>query len=213
MQRPRTPAAPSGRPGDRRTMHGRSEKNALTGALDMEAIRARGLLLRPLQEGDAAAWTQAVRESVQTASPWLPWCHAEYGEAEAQSWIRNCVVNGRALRSFEYGVFTKDGRHLVGGAGLNFIDWPNRCANLSYWVRQSLQRRGIATVCVAILSDFAFRKLGLQRLEIVVAEGNEASAAVARKSGALLECVARNRLFLNGSPVAARVYSLIPPPP
>jgi RimJ/RimL family protein N-acetyltransferase len=176
----------------------------------MAVIRARGLVLRLLEATDVEELTQAVRESVDSAGPWLPWCHAEYGEKDARTWIRNCQLNARARRAFEFGVFKKDGKHLVGGAGLSFIDWPNRCANLGYWVRQSLQGRGVASTCVTALSEFGFRKLALHRIEIVVAVGNDASAAVARKSGALLECVARNRLFLHGSPVPAQVFSLIP---
>ena len=176
----------------------------------LQRIHVQGCLLRPFEESDAAQFVQAARESVASAGPWLPWCHAGYDEDEARTWFRNCHVNARARRAFEFGIFSEDGSHLWGGAGLNFIDWPNRCANLGYWVRQSRQQQGIATACVAALSEFGFRSLGLHRIEIVVAVGNEASAAVARKSGALLECVARNRLFLHGAPVAARVYSLAP---
>lgn len=166
--------------------------------------------MRPLEANDSTTLTEAVRESVESAGPWLPWCHSGYGEQDARDWISNCQLNAKARRSFEFGVFTRNGKHLIGGAGLSFIDWPNRCANLGYWVRQSLQGRGVASACVATLSEFGFLKLGLSRIEIVVAIGNEASAAVARKSGALLECVARNRLLLHGSPVAAQVYCLIP---
>jgi hypothetical protein len=43
-----------------------------------------------------------------------------------------------------------------------------------------------------------------------VAVGNLHSEGVARKSGALFESVARNRLFIHGQPVQASVYSLIP---
>ena len=40
--------------------------------------------------------------------------------------------------------------------------------------------------------------------------GNTASAGVAEKAGAQFEGIARNRLTLQGRPVPARVYSLIP---
>ncbi|NML15713.1 GNAT family N-acetyltransferase [Azohydromonas caseinilytica] len=176
----------------------------------LQRIHVPGCLLRPFEERDAADFVQAARESLETAGAWLPWCHAGYNEDEARTWFRNCHVNARARNTFEFGVFATNGEHFLGSAGLNYIDWPNRCANLGYWVRQSRQRQGIATACVAALSEFGFRNLGLHRIEIVVAVGNEPSAAVARKSGALFEGIARNRLFLHGAPVAARVYSLVP---
>jgi RimJ/RimL family protein N-acetyltransferase len=49
----------------------------------------------------------------------------------------------------------------------------------------------------------------MHRVEIVVAVGNHASERVARKSGALHECVARNRLWIRDQPVAASVFSLV----
>ena len=112
--------------------------------------------------------------------------------------------------------FTRqDGNDFIGGAGLNLIVRRNFYCNLGYWVRQSQQRKGIASAsasaCVAALSEFGLRELGLLRIEIVVADDNEPSTAVARKAGAELECVAGNRLLFRGQPVAASVFSLVPP--
>ncbi|MBC3811895.1 GNAT family N-acetyltransferase [Undibacterium aquatile] len=44
----------------------------------------------------------------------------------------------------------------------------------------------------------------------MIAIANLASRRVADKVGAQLECLARNRLHLNGNSVDAAVYSLIP---
>ena len=57
---------------------------------------------------------------------------------------------------------------------------------------------------------YAFGSLALHRVEIVVAVGNDASEGVARKSGALFECIARNRLLIRGVSVPASVFSLVP---
>ncbi|MEK0266438.1 GNAT family protein [Stenotrophomonas rhizophila] len=43
-----------------------------------------------------------------------------------------------------------------------------------------------------------------------MAVGNEASERVAVKAGALREGVARNRLVIDGRPVAAQMFSLVP---
>jgi RimJ/RimL family protein N-acetyltransferase len=57
---------------------------------------------------------------------------------------------------------------------------------------------------------YAFNTLGMQPIEIVIAAGNTASEAVARKYGAQFECNARNRLQLRGIPVSAAIFSVIP---
>jgi hypothetical protein len=43
-----------------------------------------------------------------------------------------------------------------------------------------------------------------------VANGNLRSESVAKKSGAVFECVARNRLHIHGVSVPASVFSLVP---
>ncbi|EQD34665.1 acetyltransferase, partial [mine drainage metagenome] len=100
-----------------------------------------------------------------------------------------------------------------GGAGLNRIDARHRSANLGYWVRHARQGRGIATQAARALLAFGFDTLQLARIEIVAAEGNAASAAVARKAGATLEYVARNRLIVGGRAVPARVFACVPMTP
>jgi RimJ/RimL family protein N-acetyltransferase len=98
----------------------------------------------------------------------------------------------------------------VGAAGLNRIDPLHGMANLGYWTRTSRLRQGAALAATRALQAIAFETLGLTRLEIVVAEGNEGSVAVARLAGGTRECLARNRLRVGGRPVPAHVFSLVP---
>jgi RimJ/RimL family protein N-acetyltransferase len=108
----------------------------------------------------------------------------------------------------EFGIFLTSGE-FVGGCGLNQISRLNKLCNLGYWVRQSRQRAGAATAATLALRDLAFASLGLARVELVVAVGNDASVAVANKVGATQECVAEHRLQLHGKATAAHVFSFI----
>lgn len=177
----------------------------------MEPILSHGLCLRPLQDGDAESLVVAARESVATVGRWMPWCHSEYTAEEARQWIAVCEQTLAEKSAFNLGVFLADGTELLGGGGLNQFNKLHNFCNLGYWVRESQQRQGIATRIVQALADYGFSVLGVTRIEIVVAEGNEPSNAVARKAGAQLECMARNRLVGRDGPVAASVYSLVPP--
>ncbi len=169
-----------------------------------------GVLLRPFENTDAAEFARAVRESASGMSRWMPWCHAGYTEEEALAWFDLCRESLHQASAFEFGVFSGDGQRFLGGAGLNLFNRQHGLCNLGYWVRQSRQGLGVATACARLLSRHAFAEHALHRVEIVVAVGNDASAAVAVKAGAMLECVARNRLLLRGEPVAAQVFSLVP---
>lgn len=167
-------------------------------------------MLRPFERADAEAFAVAARESHATVGRWMPWCHAGYTTDEARNWFEMCAQGLASRTGFEFGLFTEDGKELLGSAGLNHFNLDHNFCNLGYWVRQSRRRQGIALHAARALVDFGFYTLGLTRIEIVVAVGNEPSDALARKLGAVFECVARNRLMIGYTPVAASVYSLVP---
>ena len=176
----------------------------------MLSITHQGLRLRAFELHDAQAFTQAVRESIPTVGRWLSWCHDEYAEDDALVWFSLCELGRTDGSSHEFGIFDEATGELLGGAGLNHFNTDHNFCNLGYWVRQSAQGRQVAPRAAAALARFGFEQLGLTRIEIVTAEGNDASSAVAIKLGATLECLARHRLVIHGTPVAARVHSLIP---
>ncbi|NKI94644.1 GNAT family N-acetyltransferase [Rhizobacter sp. SG703] len=176
----------------------------------MEPLRFDGMVLRPWTRDDARAMAEAARESTGTIGRWMDWCHPGYGVRDAIDWVDVCADSLAQGQACEFGLFDERSGRLVGGAGLNQFNTVHRVCNLGYWVRQSAQGQGIATRAARSLASYGFSALGFQRIEIVVAEGNEASLAVARKLGAQFECLARNRLVIRGNPVSAWVHSLVP---
>ena len=72
--------------------------------------------------------------------------------------------------------------------------------------------KGAAFAAIQALTHFGFSKLELGRIEIVVAAGNSPSLSLAAKSGAVRECLARNRLRVHGKFTDAYVFSFTPPP-
>ena len=94
--------------------------------------------------------------------------------------------------------------------GLNRIDHENRRANLGYWIRTSRTGSGIATAVTRLLARWAFQELKLNRIEIVVATGNQSSQRVAEKAGARREGTLRNRIKVREDLHDAIMYSLVP---
>ncbi|MFZ6657461.1 GNAT family N-acetyltransferase [Undibacterium sp. TJN19] len=175
----------------------------------MKKIIAPGICLRALEAGDAEQFAAVVLESVPTVGRWMSWCHAGFTVDGAHEWFDACNRARAESTAYEFGIFTEDGKELLGGCGLNLISKMHNYCNLGYWVRQSKQGQGIATQVARILAEAGFRHMGFNRIEIVVAEGNELSMQVARKLGAQHECMARNRLMVDGQPVSASINSLI----
>jgi RimJ/RimL family protein N-acetyltransferase len=176
----------------------------------MPILDANEFFLRALVAADAAAVVEAIRESVASVGVWMPWATPTYSKIEAAIWIEACAASRAAGTAHEFGIFNKSDGLLVGAAGLNQFNQLHNFCNLGYWVRETAQRRGAASSATKTLCSFAFNELRFTRVEIVALVGNGASAAVARRAGATLECIARNRLQFRGEPHDAYVYSIIP---
>ena len=113
-------------------------------------------------------------------------------------------------RAYIFHVLDVSNNQVVGFAQLNLINRIYQMANLSYQVRTSRTGQGIASEAARLVACFGFEKLGLQRIEVVVAIDNAPSLRVAEKIGAVREGLLRNRLLINGSPRDAYMHSLIP---
>jgi len=151
----------------------------------------------------------AAMESIATVGRWMPWCHSARTMEEGVKWLRNTQASWDLGAEYEFTLFTPSGEYL-GAAGLNQFNRVHNFANLGYWVRESRQRQGIAVEAATLLADFGFSSVGLNRIEIIIAEENYPSRGVAEKLGATYEGIARNRLLLRGIPIPAAVYSLVP---
>lgn len=173
-------------------------------------LAAGPFLLRPFTSSDAPSFAAAIRESGATVGKWMTWAHAGYTDADALSWFAHCDSERANGTSYEFGIFHAESQILVGGCGLNQFNAVNGFCNLGYWVRESWQRKGAGLAAIQALTSYAFSELGLGRVEIVVAAGNEPSAALATRAGATRECLARNRLKLHGNYADALLFSLIP---
>lgn len=141
----------------------------------------------------------------------MSWAHEGYSAADALSWFEHCDHERELGSSHEFGIFDATSHQLIGGCGLNQFNAVNGFCNLGYWVRESWQRKGAGLAAIQALTGYGFSKLQLGRIEIVVAAGNTPSLALAAKSGAIRECLARNRLKVHGKFTDAYVFAHFPP--
>lgn len=165
------------------------------------------ITLRPFTLQDIDAFTQAVNESVSSLQPWLPWAHENYHPDEAARWIdftRIQRCNGEA----EEFAIVDDNDRLLGGAGIRFAKQADEWSALGYWVRSDTQRQGVATRAVAQLVEFGFNYPHINQLEILAAEENYASRAVALRSGFTLVDYRYGLIVLESGAVNTAIYHL-----
>lgn len=166
------------------------------------------ILLRPFRLDDAPGLCYAVRESLRELSPWMSWATDAYGEQTAREYIT--IARARWEEHTFYAFAVLRGGDLLGACTLSSIHPIYHFCNLGYWVRTSCHGQGIAGRAAKLTARFAFEHLGLIRVEIVIAVGNQASLRVAEKIGAHPEGVLLNRMVIGRSISDAHMYSLLP---
>ena len=168
------------------------------------------ITVRPLTRADTDSLFATVRQSIESLCYWMPWCTPHYSHEDAATWTALCETGWRDKTEFPLGIFDAMTGQVMGATGINNINHAYHSGNLGYWLGTPYRTRGFASVAALMAADIAFTELGLTRLEIVVLLNNEASHRVARAVGATRECNARNRLYFQGQPAEATVYSLVP---
>ncbi len=167
-------------------------------------------LVRPLKPGDTNSLFDVVRASLAELNYSLPWCKLDYAIEDAAAWISYSQSAWQNRNEFPLGVFDAASGQVIGAAGISQINRLSCVGNIGYWVGTPYVGRGVARFAAKQAAQLGFGELGLTRLEIVTLTQNRASQRVAEAVGATRECIARNRLYFQGKPHDAVVYSLIP---
>jgi ribosomal-protein-serine acetyltransferase len=150
-----------------------------------ERHEADGFVLRSYEVGDGALLYEAARESYEQLRPWMPWAKQEQTVEESEALVRG--FRGRYLlgEDFTLGVFSPDGRRLLGGSGFHLREGPlsSACAELGLFIRTSEAGRGLGTKVTLALLAWGFSDWPWQRLAWRCDARNLASLRVAAKSG------------------------------
>ena len=175
-----------------------------------QEIKDDKILMRPFRFEDAEETYTAVRESLADLKPWMSWAHDEYSLSDSKEFIRITRARWGEGTLFAFVITDKQSGSVLGGCSLSHIHPVYHLCNLGYWVRSSRRGEGVAVRATQLAARFAFEKIGLIRVEIVIALENRASIRVAEKVGANHEGILRNRMVVGRKVYDAHMYSLIP---
>jgi ribosomal-protein-serine acetyltransferase len=166
--------------------------------------------LRPMANAEPDEVYQAVRESLADLSLWMSWASEAYTIEDTRDWLALVAETWESGENYAFAIYDAQDGCLSGGGGLNHINPYYRLCNLGYWVRSSRAGRSFAPRATQLLARFAIEQLGLIRVEVVAAVGNERSLRAAEKAGARREGVLRNRILVGEKIYDAVMHSLIP---
>jgi RimJ/RimL family protein N-acetyltransferase/GrpB-like predicted nucleotidyltransferase (UPF0157 family) len=161
--------------------------------------------LRPWKAADLRDITECCQD------PEIPrWTRvpSPYGEEHARMFLAETEHSRLAGEQLSMAVTAAGGGELLGAIGLR-AQGEDRGADVGYWVAAPARRRGTAVRALRLLSGWALRVLGAERVQVVAHPLNEASQRVALRAGFRREGLLRKYQFSNGSWEDRVAFSLL----
>lgn len=164
-------------------------------------IELEDMVLRPPRMSDWAEWAVVRADSRDFLKPWEP----TWGEDALIKSVfrRRHKINARGLREgsiYPFFIFLTPGQALAGGINIvNVRRGVVQSGNLGYWMSARHAGNGIMGQALAAVKRFAFKELGLHRLEASCLPENEASIRLLLKCGFQEEGSVRQYLRIDGA--------------
>ena len=127
-----------------------------------------------------------------------------YTESDAKQWIK--LAGTSPVTNFAIASQVE----AIGSIGFTLqSDIYKRSAEIGYWIGEPHWGKGIATLALGSIVQYAFANYDLTRLYATVFESNSASARVLEKNGFKLEARLIKSITKNGHTMDALLYALI----
>jgi RimJ/RimL family protein N-acetyltransferase len=156
-----------------------------------DGLAADGVALRRLRARDAGAFAAAFKEDPKLGV----WIGAEEDPTEIS--VRRFIARQPALRArgefLGLAVTDATRKPFLGHVMLHTVAWHHKRAEIGYWLVPAARGRGAGRAAVALLVDWAFAALDLERLEITTTPENRAARALAESLGFAEEGIMRAR--------------------
>lgn len=140
-----------------------------------------GARIRPVADEDVPALFRLIDEHRDHLRAWMPWLDGTRQEEDVREWAEAERAKAEEGKAVQFVILEERGH--AGVIGFNEVDWQHSQAEMGYWLAASRQGRGLVIRAAAELVRWAFAELGLNRVAICVATGNERSRAVPERLG------------------------------
>lgn len=136
---------------------------------------------------------EAIRESQNELSEYLPWVPHALTESESMQNMQEAIDNYERFEGeLRLSILRKSDLKFLGAIGLIIRDKSVPYFEIGYWLHSAETGNGYISEAVSILENYAFGQLNALRVEIRAAEINVKSRAVAERCGYQLEATLVN---------------------
>lgn len=164
-------------------------------------------MLELINESHSKAMFSLIDSNRPHLKEWLPWVDYIQSVENFMNHIADCKKREAAGTDFAFVIRMQN--EIVGRAGIHYIDKQNKIASLGYWLGAGFQGKGIITRSCKALIDHCFKDLGMNRVEIKCATGNNKSIAIAEKLNFKIEGIIRQGEFHTDKFFDINLYSML----
>jgi ribosomal-protein-serine acetyltransferase len=148
--------------------------------MPIEMVRGP-VLIRSWHQSDVAGLSRVIFENLDHLRPWMPWARElPQNRTKIRAAMGAFLLEAVTRPDELVGLFS--GGQVAGGSGLHPRIGPGGY-EIGYWVRKDLTRRGIATAVTSALTEHAFTRPDIDRVEIRHDRANVASEGIPRRLG------------------------------
>lgn len=139
------------------------------------------LILRVLKPEHLDPFYALVQANRKHLRQWLPWVDKQKTREECKAFLDSLDEHLTKNKAMHCGIWHQN--QICGVVGMDRIDWPNKTAEIGYWLGSQFEGMGMVTRCTRLLVEFAFVELKLNRIEIRCAPGNLRSRGIPERLG------------------------------
>lgn len=171
---------------------------------------SKGIYISPLELKEANSLLELRLKNRVAHNPFEPKRDDYfYTLAGQQQIINQRLEDAKQDRAYMFGIYLLDGQ-LIGQITLSNVSrGVAQYADLGYLMDHEMQGNGYMTAAVDLVLGYAFRALGLHRVQAATLLHNEASRRVLEKSGFKPEGIARQYLKINGQWQDHQTYAIL----
>lgn len=127
-------------------------------------------VLRPPKIGDGLMVNQAIIESLDILSPFMPWATISPSLEDTEVYVRQSAANWILKVNEEpylpLLVMHRQSQEFIGAVGFHKWDWDVAKIEIGYWLRKSYLGQGYMTEAVNAVTRYAFTQLQVNRCDI-----------------------------------------------
>lgn len=148
------------------------------------------ILLEQINENDALTIFNAIDQNRSHLGKWLPFVDYTNEAKDSEAFIQTVVRHREETRNEVYTIWFKG--EFAGIIGFHNTDRVNEKTEIGYWLISDMAGHGIIHRACKVLIGLAFGEMGMNRITIRCAIGNDASEKVALRLGFSFEGIERN---------------------